>query len=256
MQQIIGDNSDKSWEQLGRTDPYYGVLTQDKFRRGKLDPEARKEFFSSGSVHMVSLLRRVETLLGPVTRGKALDFGCGVGRLALPLSAECGFAKVTGMDISESMLNEARRNALDADAGNIDFVLSDDLLSRLEGNYDFVHTFIVLQHIPVARGEVIVRQLIARLAPGGVAALQMPFARKVGALRTLAGHLAVRVRPLYMLANLFQGRPWNEPPMQMNRYNMNSLFELLFECGISQATAEFLREGGNVGAYLLIRKSK
>jgi 2-polyprenyl-3-methyl-5-hydroxy-6-metoxy-1,4-benzoquinol methylase len=73
------------------------------------------------------------------------------------------------MDISESMLHEARRNAREADLGNIEFVISDTGLSRFEGDYDFVHSFIVLQHIQVARGEAIVRQLVGRFAPGGVA---------------------------------------------------------------------------------------
>jgi 2-polyprenyl-3-methyl-5-hydroxy-6-metoxy-1,4-benzoquinol methylase len=87
------------------------------------------------------------------------------------------------------MLREAQRNAQEAGLGQIDFVLSDDKLSRLDGAFDFVHSFIVLQHIPVARGELIVRQLVKRLAPGGVAALQLPFARRCGPLRNLANYV-------------------------------------------------------------------
>jgi 2-polyprenyl-3-methyl-5-hydroxy-6-metoxy-1,4-benzoquinol methylase len=48
---------------------------------------------------MVALLQRIETTLGPVARGRALDFGCGVGRLALPLVRDAGFARVVGVDI-------------------------------------------------------------------------------------------------------------------------------------------------------------
>jgi len=251
---MIGNNTDRSWEMLGRTDPYYGVLTDEKFRSAKLDASARREFFASGSVHMIALLQRIETMLGPVARGRALDFGCGVGRLAIPLGRDAGFASVIGVDISESMLEEARRNAQEAGLGHIDFVLSDDELSRLDGAFDFVHSFIVLQHIPVARGEGIVRQLVKRLAPGGVAALHLPFARRSGPLRNLASYLRTRVRPLHMLGNLVQGRPWNEAPMQMNRYDLNKLFVILHECGLARVTAEFMDDGGNTGAYLLLRK--
>jgi len=251
---MIGDNSDRSWETLGRTDPYYGVLTDQRFRRAKLDASALEEFFASGSVHMAGLLRRIERVLGPVSRGRALDFGCGVGRLTLPLVRDADFAEVVGVDISESMLQEAQRNARDTDLGRIEFVLSDDQLSRLEGAFDFVHSFIVLQHIPVARGEVIVRQLIQRLAPGGVAALQLPFARRSGLLRNLANYARVHVRPLHMLGNLIQARPWNEAPMQMNRYDLNNLFVILYECGMGSVTAEFMDDSGNTGAYLLLRK--
>jgi len=251
---MIGDNTDRSWEKLGRQDPYYGVLTGEKFRSSKLDAGARQEFFASGSVHMAELLQRIETTLGPVARGRALDFGCGVGRLAIPLRRDVGFAEVVGVDISESMLHEARRNAQEAGLGQICFVPSDDELSRIDGAFDFVHSFIVLQHIPVVRGEVIVGQLVKRLAPGGVAALQMPFARRSGPLRSLANYTRVHVRPLHMLGNVVQGRPWNEAPMQMNHYDLNRLFVILHECGLARVTVEFMDDGGNIGAYLLLRR--
>jgi 2-polyprenyl-3-methyl-5-hydroxy-6-metoxy-1,4-benzoquinol methylase len=254
LPQMIGDNTDRSWEMLGRQDPYYGVLTDEKFRNAKLDAGARQEFFASGSVHMAALLQRIEATLGPIARGRALEFGCGVGRLAIPLKRDAGFAGVVGADISESMLQEARRNAQDANLGHIDFVLSDDQLSRLDGAFDFVHSFIVLQHIPVARGEVIVRRLMESLAPGGVAALQLPFARRSGVLRNLANYTRVHVRPVHMLGNLLQGRPWNEAPMQMNRYDLNKLFVILHECGLARVIVEFMDDGGNTGAYLLVRR--
>ncbi len=253
---MIGNNTDRSWEALGKSDPYYGVLTFDKFRHANLDPSARREFFASGETHMVDLLARIEGLFGPVGRGRALDFGCGVGRLALPLARDGRFTVVTGMDISESMLQEARRNATEVKLTNVGFVGSDDGLSKLNGNYDFVHSYIVLQHIPVERGEAIVRQLVSRLTPGGVAALQMPFARNVSTLRQLANFLRVRVRALHVIGNMIQGRPWNEAPMQMNRYNLNSLFEILYRAGMPHVIAEFLNDGGNLGAYVLVRKPK
>jgi hypothetical protein len=46
----------------------------------------------------------------------------------------------------------------------------------------------------------------------------------------------------------------NEAPMQMNRYDLNRLFVVLHEIGLTQVTAEFMSDGGNVGAYLLMRK--
>ena len=141
---MIADNSDKSWETLGRTDPYYGVLTSERFRSKNLDASARDEFFASGSQSMVDLLKNIEGKLGPIARGSALDFGCGVGRLVLPLAAELGFESATGVDISPSMLAEARKNADRAGLKNIEFVVSDDGLSRLQGTFDFIHSFIVL----------------------------------------------------------------------------------------------------------------
>jgi len=251
---MLSDNTNAAWEALGRNDPYYGVLTEDRYRSGKLDAMARVAFLDSGRVHMTGLLRRVEALVGPVARGKALDFGCGVGRLALPLTKDCGFAAVTGMDISESMLVEARLNAARESLSNLEFALSDDRLSRLSGGFNFVHSYIVLQHIPVVRGEALVRALIAQVLPDGVVALQLPFFRKVGALRGLVSYLRVRVMPLHIATNILKGRPWNEPPMQMNCYDMNSLLRIFRDSGLPQVTAEFMDDGSNICVYLIARR--
>jgi len=253
---MLVDNSDESWETLGRTDPYYGVLTDHRFRRENLGPDARREFFASGVSHMTELLQRIEAHLGPITRGQALDFGCGVGRLVLPLARDAAFKHAVGMDISDSMLREAGANAARELISNVEFVKSDDTLSRLTGGFDFVHSFIVLQHIPIERGEAIVHHLLHSLSPGGVAALQVPFARHVGNIREFASALRLKFKPLHCVANLVRGRPWNEPPMQMNRYDMNSLLEVFQACGMRHVTAEFLNDGGNIGAYLFARKGR
>lgn len=251
---MLSNNTNAAWETLGRTDPYYGVLTEDRFRSGQFDAAARQAFLDSGRAHMTGLLHRIEALLGPVARDKALDFGCGVGRLALPLKKDCGFAKVTGVDISESMLAEARRNAVRDNLDNLEFLLSDDSLSRPGGGFNFVHSFIVLQHIPVVRGQSLVRALIKQLAPGGVVALQLPFFREVSVLRSVVSYVRVRVLPLHIATNVLKGRPWNEPPMQMNRYDMNSLLRIFRDSGLPQVAAEFMDDGGNIGVYLLARK--
>ncbi len=44
--------------------------------------------------------------------------------------------------------------------------------------------------------------------------------------------------------------------MQMNRYDMNSLLNIFHGCGMPSVTAEFLDDGGNVGAYLIARKRR
>ena len=250
---MLGDNSDESWEVLGKQKPYFGVLTSERFRSDRLNDDLKREFFASGADHVAWLMKTVEATLGPVARGRALDFGCGVGRLTLPMRETAGFADVTGVDISPSMLAEAGKNAQQLGLRGLAFVLSDDELSRTAGKFDFVHSFIVLQHIPIARGQQIVRQLVSKLAPGGVAALQVPIARPTTRLRSLAGALRARGKLAHLIANVIQGRAWDEPLMQMNRYNLNSLFALLYGDGIGRLAVELIEEGGNVGAYLFVR---
>jgi hypothetical protein len=42
-------STDKDWEKWGSRDPYFGVLSSEKFRRGKLDQKAIDEFFAAKS---------------------------------------------------------------------------------------------------------------------------------------------------------------------------------------------------------------
>src|SRR3954469_2750547 len=167
------NNSDKDWERFGRTDPYFAVLTAPEFH-GRLSEAERARFFESGEAHIERVLSIIRDRLDPSFQPKsALDFGCGVGRLVLPLARRC--ARVTGVDVSTSMLAEARRNCEEAGATNVSLVESDDEISKISDSYDFVHTYIVLQHIPVERGEKLVRQLAKKLAAGGVGMFQVPY---------------------------------------------------------------------------------
>ena len=53
-------------------------------------------------------------------RRAALDYGCGVGRLTLPLAERC--EHVYGVDVSPSMLREAARNAARMGLPNVEWV--------------------------------------------------------------------------------------------------------------------------------------
>ena len=49
----IRDHSDRTWEKIARSDPYYGVLTADRFRSGQLNDDSKAEFFRSGEEHTI-----------------------------------------------------------------------------------------------------------------------------------------------------------------------------------------------------------
>lgn len=93
----------------GMNEPYFGVITHDEFRKSNLTDENRKEFFNSGTAHVESVLKKIREHIGPAFMIKqALDFGCGVRRLVIPLSEIT--ENVTGVDVSDSMLGEAGKN--------------------------------------------------------------------------------------------------------------------------------------------------
>jgi len=144
--------TDAEWEKWGRQDPYFGVITFEKYRNQNLSESAKAEFFQTGKDHIEHVMdvcrKHIDSNFSP---RRSLDFGCGTGRLLLPLAGISEAA--VGIDVSDSMLKETRKNCTEHQIDNVQLVKSDDQLSRLEGQFDFIHSFIVFQHIPVDRGK-------------------------------------------------------------------------------------------------------
>jgi len=248
------NNSDKDWERFGKTDPYFAVLTAPEFH-GRLSDTERAKFFQSGEDHIEAILSIVRDRFDPAfAPARALDFGCGVGRLLLPLAQRC--REVTGVDVSPSMLAEARRNCDAAGARNVRLVQSDDDLSALDGEFDFVHSYIVLQHIPVERGEKIVRKLASKLAAGGVGMFHVPYTdgRKRLSSRALYW-LRMNVPGGKMALNLLRGRNPAAPVMQMNEYSVTRLLDILWGEGCGEVVVRFSDHSGARGVLLFAHKA-
>jgi len=104
-------------------------------------------------------LRRAE-LTTPITR--AYDVGCGFGRLTPVLSE---FASVViGFEREASLLATARQLL-----PSLEFVEVATLerLPAPDASAELVMTFTVLQHMPDARAEAVIREVTRVLAPGG-----------------------------------------------------------------------------------------
>jgi len=240
-------STDDAWRQWGRQDPYFAVITDPKYRSDRLNEAARKDFFDTGRWHAEYVLDACRRYVSPGFQPKrALDFGCGVGRVALPLSELVD--EVVGLDISRDMLAEAARNAESMGRQNVSWLLSDDGLSALEGSFDLVHSCITFQHIEMPRGRAIFGKLLERLSPGGAAAIQLTYGKVYHAERF--GQPPV-VAP--------QGSPASrsasaDPEMQMNVYNLNELAFLMQQSGVESFHARFTNHGGELGVFLFFGK--
>jgi len=241
-------NTDRAWEQWGQQDPYYGVVTMKQFHKDSID-QNRDAFFESGRDMVRSTLERFHRVFGDLPKGRALDFGCGVGRLTLALAEQ--FREVVGLDISTSMLAEARKNAA-AGRGNAKFEMADDDLVSAPGKFDFVNSYIVLQHIPVARGLRLMRNLVGKVAPGGGFLIHFSV-RNRGPLWQAMHWLKHNFPPFLWLDNLRQGRPLTAPTMQMNDYPVPQILEDLSSVGITEAFT-FTEMHGNVMTVGIIGK--
>lgn len=223
-------STDKAWKKWGRDDPYFGVLSDNRFATANI-AASRNEFFATGERTITKLLGRIERRFGQVARGRALDHGCGVGRLTLPLAAN--FAEVVALDVAPAMLEEARANAARAHVDNICWAAADDRLSAAVGSFDFVNSHLVLQHVSVSRGLPIFDELIERLAPGGVFHISVSVRTDRGGPRWLYWASA-NIPGVKLWQNICARRAWNAPAMQMNDYPMGRLMTRLAALGISE----------------------
>jgi ubiquinone/menaquinone biosynthesis C-methylase UbiE len=107
--------------------------------------------------HLAALAAAVSRLDAPPAR--ALDLGTGTGAGALWLAREFAQARVTGVDISEAMIERARGKLPAELSGRVDFLVADaERLPFADGSFDLVAQI----SVPVFFDEV------ARvLAPGG-----------------------------------------------------------------------------------------
>jgi len=224
--------TDRDWEKWGATDPYFGVYSKERFRTETMTTEARDEFFDSGGEHIDAVLRDLRRAFGDdINPRSALDFGSGVGRLIIPLARRT--ERVVGVDISASMIAEAKRNCAAAQVSNASFVESDDKLSRVHDSYDLVHSFIVLQHITWRRGRVILQALADRVSPGGCLAVQILVGHEGAPIVRGLVRLRYVFPPANWLRNVLRRRPVFEPAMQLHVYDLETITHDLEERGFS-----------------------
>jgi SAM-dependent methyltransferase len=223
-------NTDRAWEDIGRSDPYYGVLTKAQFEYDQFDERSRAAFFESGEEYVELVLELARTRLDEsFSPRRVLDFGCGVGRISLPFASRA--EAVVGVDISPGMLIEARSNADAAGRDNVTLVLSDDRLSLATGAFNLVHAFIVMQHIAPARGLRILARMIDVLETGGLGMIHFTYSNssQTPLARRLLTTAYERLPMMYTARNAAKRQPLNSPQMHMHRYDLNAIFRTLQE---------------------------
>ena len=109
----------RDWDDLALVDPYWAVLAAEGKRDGGWGLD---EFFATGEADVEQILATADQLGRPARRERALDFGCGVGRLTRALARR--FDEAVGVDVSARMLEQARR--LNADTPNVTFASPND----------------------------------------------------------------------------------------------------------------------------------
>jgi SAM-dependent methyltransferase len=156
-----------TWDQLGRTDPMWAVLSAPGQRDGVWQVE---DFLATGEDGVDYVLKQLGEC-GAELGERVLDFGCGIGRLSFALAKHAD--QVTGVDIAASMIDQAGR--LNPEPGRIRFVHSDgETLPFQNNSFDSAVSLIVLQHAPAAVSLRCLLDLARVVRPGGILTFQVP----------------------------------------------------------------------------------
>ncbi|HUC05882.1 MAG TPA: class I SAM-dependent methyltransferase [Acidimicrobiales bacterium] len=159
----VADNMRSYWDARAQENAVWYVDTSVDYEAPDMD-----QFLATGKTVVEEAL--LNAPVQPQGRDTAIEIGCGVGRICLAMSDH--FDHVVGVDISESMVSQARQLV---DRANVRFLVGTgaDLRQFDDASADFITTFTVFQHMPrQALIESYVREAARVLRPGGVLAAQ------------------------------------------------------------------------------------
>ena len=58
-------STDSAWNEWGRREPYFGVITDPKYRRVGMSELAKREFFADGESHVHHMLTTIQRHIDP-----------------------------------------------------------------------------------------------------------------------------------------------------------------------------------------------
>ena len=145
----------------------------ERLRTGDLcwyaeDRQSEEVFCASGVRDLEILLRGLDA--STFASSRALEIGCGIGRLLLPASRL--FQSVVGVDISAHAINQAKARL--SSQSNIEFCVSrDSHIDLPTGSVDVVYSFATFGHMPLTDVVATLREVSRVLRVDGRFQLQV-----------------------------------------------------------------------------------
>ena len=239
--------TDNAWERFAKQAPYWAVLTDPRYKTegGTLSAELQEQFFRGGEEHIQRVTVNLERHFGRrfSQTDSCLDFGCGVGRLLLPMAKRCG--RAIGIDVSETMRHLCMRHALDLRIPNVSCYASADHPAIVNTSFDWVNSYIVFQHIDTRSGMNMLDQMLTRVNPGGVVSLHFTVFKDI----TLANFITDKLKYFRVdkdgIKFVENSHPYYEPnTMMMNDYDINRIYMSLTEHGFTRILSEHENQNG------------
>jgi SAM-dependent methyltransferase len=236
-----GQRPDPAFEAFAEREPYFAVLTAPKFLRANLTPETEHEFFGSGETQVDATFTTIELRLAPHFAPTAiLEYGCGAGRLALPLARHAArrAGLVTAVDRSPAMLRAAEHEAGRRGITNITFLTPEALFSGNQ-TFDFVNCYLVFQRTAPGEGVALLRQLVSRIRPGGIGVFHFPYRTDASRAVRSARWLRANVPGANAVANLIRRKPPADPFIDIRTYDLDQVLRVLDDASLRAAHIVF-----------------
>ena len=147
----------------------WAILADPDRRGNRWDKD---EFFATGETQVAECMTDLDAVLPGVPRGRALDFGCGAGRLTQALATH--FKLVDGVDIAPSMVKLANQFNNDPDRVRFHLNQTDALAMFEDRSVDFILSLIVFQHMENRYKARYLSEFVRMLSTGGVAMVTIP----------------------------------------------------------------------------------
>jgi len=163
IEEMITDQMRADWDRRAAEDAYFYVAFAER-------KQTREAFLATAAENLGIFEADLARL--PAGEKRALEVGCGPGRLMLPMSRH--FTEIHGVDISGEMVKLARENLADVPHAHVQQTEGSDLRMFSANLFDFVYSYAVFQHIP-SREVVLsyLREIARVLKPGGISCVQL-----------------------------------------------------------------------------------
>jgi len=224
-------SNNDGWERFAAREPYFAAVTDPRFLRANLTPAHERRFFASGESLVTWMLGVIDAGLAPqFAPMSTLEYGCGPGRLALPLAQRPG--AVVAVDRSAVMLDFAREEARRRGLAHIEFLRPGELFAAAR-TFDLVVCYHVLQRLPRIEGLGLLRRLVASIGADGVGVFQW-CCRARGPLAVQASRwIRERVPAANWAANQLRGKPAGDPFIPTHVYDTGEMLAELDAAGLN-----------------------
>lgn len=233
----------RNWETLGKKVPLRAILN-DKDKNNTTWDFA--EFMETGRSEIKKLLEYISTQKKNISYGRALDFGCGAGRLTQAIAPH--FKETHGVDAASSMITLANQHNAYRPSCTY-HVNKENNLSLFKDNYfDFIYSNITLQHMEPTYAENYIREFIRTLKKDGVLVFQIPSELKsIATKQTTSTHkeFVKKVIPTTLMNLYYRVKHMKNGFIDMFGIKKNTVIQILNESG---GRLIHVSENNNAGA--------